>query len=106
VRDNGLPVSRWKELFLGWMKQRGTGGRQRYSVVRGEAGLKPWHGKPGIDVIVEGIDTRRLPRGKWRSFLLLKCVGTRNVPAAIGQREVLVLQAVSRDGFPDNVIIW
>ena len=23
VRDNGLPVSGWKDLFLGWMKERG-----------------------------------------------------------------------------------
>jgi len=57
-------------------------------------------------VIVEGIDTSQLPAGRWQSFLLLKRVADRQVQGIVGQKSVLVYQAVSSEGFPKDVILW
>jgi len=57
-------------------------------------------------VIVIGIDASRLPAGKWNSYLLLKRVADRQVPGIVGQKSVPVYQAVSREGFPKDIILW
>jgi hypothetical protein len=60
----------------------------------------------GDRVILEGVDTRKLPVGSWNSYFLLKVAGTRKVPGIVGDYEVPVFQAVSNEGFPKDVIIW
>ena len=57
-------------------------------------------------VIVEGIDKKQMPIGKWKSSFLLKRVGVRREPGIVGNKEVLLYQAVSNAGFPKDVILW
>jgi serine/threonine protein kinase len=57
-------------------------------------------------VVLEGIDTQQLPTGSWRSYLLLKHVGTRKVPRAIGEEELEAYAAVGREGFPEDIVLW
>jgi hypothetical protein len=55
---------------------------------------------------VEGVDTSKIPLGRWNSQYMFKKTGTRKVPAQIGEDEVDVYQAVSSEGFPKDVILW
>ena len=56
--------------------------------------------------IIEGVDASQIPLGKWKSTYLLRCAGTRKVPAAIGNEEIPVYDAISGEGFPKDIIIW
>jgi len=56
--------------------------------------------------LVIGIDTSRLPAGRWNSYLLLKRVADRQVPGIVGQTSVPVYQAVSNEGFPKDILLW
>jgi hypothetical protein len=58
------------------------------------------------DVILEGIDTNKLPKGEWNCRFLLKEAGKRKMPATFGNLEVDLFQAISDEGFPKDVILW
>lgn len=60
----------------------------------------------GLKAFVEGVDTSKMPLGKWNSYYMFKKTGTRKVPAQIGEDEVHVYQAISDEGFPKDVILW
>lgn len=61
----------------------------------------------GHKVIVEGIKTSQIPVGsEWHSRFILRINGKRKIPAAIGETEVAVGEAISDEGFPKDIILY
>jgi hypothetical protein len=56
--------------------------------------------------ILEGIDTSKLPIGKWNSEYLFREAGKRKIPATVGEEEITIYEAISNDGFPRDIILW
>ncbi len=56
--------------------------------------------------ILEGIDTSKLPIGKWNSAYLFREAGKRKIPATVGEEEITVYEAISAEGFPKDIILW
>ncbi|QDU86688.1 hypothetical protein Pla175_00380 [Pirellulimonas nuda] len=57
-------------------------------------------------VIIRGIDARSMSRGKWQCAYLFQRVADTRVPGVVGEKKIITLQAVSREGFADDIAIW
>lgn len=57
-------------------------------------------------IMLEGVDTSKLPTGEWECALLLRRVEDIDIDAPVGTKKMRRFQAVSREGFPDDVVLW
>lgn len=77
---------------------------ETHSILDAESALVSFNGYG--PVVLTGIDSQNLPRGRWTSTLLLKRVESRKVEGVVGSTEVSTYQAVSSKGFPGDMLLW